>query len=34
MPYLPFPENWPAFPSKDQMANWLDAYAAVIDLDI
>jgi putative flavoprotein involved in K+ transport len=34
MPYLPFPESWPAFPSKDQMANWLDAYAAVMDLDI
>ena len=34
MPYLPFPEGWPAFPSKDQMANWLDAYAAVMDLDI
>jgi putative flavoprotein involved in K+ transport len=34
MPYLPFPDSWPAFPSKDHMANWLDAYAAVMDLDI
>lgn len=34
MPYLPFPENWPAFPSKDQLANWLDAYASIMELDI
>ncbi len=34
MPYLPFPENWPAFPSKDQLANWLDAYASLMELDI
>ena len=34
MPYMPFPESWPAFPSKDQVANWLDAYATLMDLDI
>jgi len=34
MPYLPYPENWPLHPSKDQFANWLDAYATVMELDI
>jgi putative flavoprotein involved in K+ transport len=34
MPYMPYPENWPLFPSKDQMANWLDAYASIMELDI
>jgi putative flavoprotein involved in K+ transport len=34
MPYLPFPETWPHFPSKDQVAAWLDAYAIIMDLDI
>ncbi len=34
MPYMPYPENWPAFPSKDQVANWLDAYASIMELDI
>jgi putative flavoprotein involved in K+ transport len=27
MPYLPYPDNWPLYPSKDQFANWLEAYA-------
>ncbi len=34
MPYMPFPDNWPVFPSKDQVANWLDAYASTMELDI
>jgi putative flavoprotein involved in K+ transport len=34
MPYLPFPETWPRFASKDQIADWLDAYATIIDLNI
>jgi putative flavoprotein involved in K+ transport len=34
MPYLPFPETWPRFASKDQVADWLDAYATIMDLDI
>ena len=34
MPYMPFPDTWPTFPSKDQLANWLDAYASVMELDI
>jgi putative flavoprotein involved in K+ transport len=34
MPYLPFPETWPRFAPKDQVADWLDAYAKIMDLDI
>jgi putative flavoprotein involved in K+ transport len=33
MPYLPFPETWPRFASKDRVADWLDAYATIMDLD-
>lgn len=32
-PYLPFPEHWPVFSSKDQMANWIEAYVEIMDLD-
>lgn len=34
LPYLAYPETWPLFPSKDQFADWLDAYATVMELDI
>lgn len=34
MPYLAYPESWPVFRSKDQMADWLDAYASLMELDI
>lgn len=34
MPYLPYPENWPLYPSKDQFANWLEAYTTLMDLDL
>src|SRR5258706_9535234 len=34
MPHLPFPEPWPRFASKDRVADWLDAYATIMDLDI
>ena len=34
MPYLSYPENWPLFPSKDQVANWLDFYASIMELNI
>jgi putative flavoprotein involved in K+ transport len=34
LPSLAYPETWPLFPSKDQFANWLDAYATVMELDI
>ena len=33
-PYLPFPDHWPLYTSKDKMADWLEAYAKVMELDI
>jgi putative flavoprotein involved in K+ transport len=30
LPYLPFPESWPAYLSKDEMADWLETYAKVL----
>ncbi|AEG50940.1 FAD-dependent pyridine nucleotide-disulfide oxidoreductase [Sphingobium chlorophenolicum L-1] len=33
-PYLPFPENWPTYLSKDKVADWLEFYATAMDLDI
>ena len=33
MPFLPFPPDWPLFTPKDRMADWLEAYAKVLDLD-
>jgi putative flavoprotein involved in K+ transport len=32
-PYIPFPENWPAFPSKDKIADWLEAYSKIMELN-
>lgn len=34
MPYFPYPESRPLHPSKDQFANWLDAYRTLVDLDV
>ena len=34
LPYLPFPSSWPAYLSKDEMADWLEAYAKVLGLDV
>jgi cation diffusion facilitator CzcD-associated flavoprotein CzcO len=34
MPYLPFPSTWPRFSSKDKMADWLEFYAAALDLNV
>jgi putative flavoprotein involved in K+ transport len=34
MPYLPFPETWPVHPTKEQFADWLDAYPALMGLDV
>ncbi|MGH6629891.1 MAG: flavin-containing monooxygenase, partial [Burkholderiales bacterium] len=33
MPYKPFPEGWPVFSPKDRMGDWLEAYAAELQLD-
>jgi putative flavoprotein involved in K+ transport len=33
LPYLPFPDHWPVFIPQDRMADWLDAYAGLMDID-
>ncbi len=33
LPYIPFPEHWPVFSSKDQIADWLEMYAKVMELN-
>ena len=34
LPYLPFPSSWPAYLSKDEMADWLEEYAKVLRLNV
>jgi putative flavoprotein involved in K+ transport len=34
MPYLPFPDDWPVYTPKDKMADWLEAYARVMELNV
>ena len=33
-PYLPFPQNWPKYLTKDQMADWIDIYAKVMNVNV
>jgi len=33
LPYLPFPPTWPAYLSKDRIANWLETYAECMDIN-
>jgi putative flavoprotein involved in K+ transport len=33
LPYIPFPENWPVFSPKDKIADWLEMYARVMELN-
>ena len=33
MPYLKFPDNWPVFSPKDKIADWLESYAKVMELN-
>src|SRR5437016_5025667 len=33
LPYLPFPEHWPVFSPKDKIADWLEMYTKVMELD-
>jgi putative flavoprotein involved in K+ transport len=33
-PYLSFPDHWPKYLSKDQMADWIDMYAKLMNVDI
>ena len=34
LPYLPFPSSWPAYLSKDEMADWLEGYAKLLQLKV
>ncbi len=34
LPYMPFPPNWPAYIPKDKLANWFEAYAEAMELNI
>jgi len=31
-PYLPFPDHWPLYTSKDKMADWLEIYAKAMEI--
>lgn len=33
-PFMPFPETWPTFLSKDEFGDWLEYYAGAMDLNI
>lgn len=33
MPYLPFPDHWPIFSPKDKIADWLEMYTKVMELN-
>ncbi len=33
LPYLPFPDNWPVFCPKDKIADWLEMYVKVMELN-
>ncbi|OJD13233.1 hypothetical protein AJ78_06288 [Emergomyces pasteurianus Ep9510] len=34
MPYLPFPSTWPLYTPKDKLADWLEVYAGVMELNV
>lgn len=34
LPYLPFPSSWPAYLSKDELADWLEIYAKALQLNV
>jgi putative flavoprotein involved in K+ transport len=33
MPYMPYPDDWPTFASKDQMGDFLEAYTQIMQLN-
>ena len=33
LPYLPFPDDWPIFTPKDKLADWLEAYVKIMELN-
>ncbi|HXD45618.1 MAG TPA: NAD(P)/FAD-dependent oxidoreductase [Pseudolabrys sp.] len=34
LPYMPFPPTWPTYIPKDMLANWFEAYADALELNI
>jgi putative flavoprotein involved in K+ transport len=34
LPYMPFPPTWPVYIPKDRLANWFEAYADAMELNI
>ncbi len=32
-PYLPFPKTWPKYIPKDKIANWLESYVEIMEID-
>jgi putative flavoprotein involved in K+ transport len=34
LPYLRFPPTWPLYMSKDQLGDWLELYAAALDIQV
>ncbi|KAG5982192.1 hypothetical protein E4U55_002210 [Claviceps digitariae] len=34
MPYMNFPPQWPVFTPKDKLADWLEAYASIMELNV
>jgi putative flavoprotein involved in K+ transport len=33
LPYIPFPDHWPVFSPKDKIADWLESYVKVMELN-
>ena len=33
LPYLPFPDDWPVFTPKDKLADWLECYVTIMELN-
>lgn len=33
-PYLPFPPTWPTYIPKDKLANWMEAYVDIMELNV
>ncbi|KAF8317905.1 dimethylaniline monooxygenase [Clavulina sp. PMI_390] len=33
-PFCKFPESWPVFTPKDKLADWMEAYASIMELNI
>ena len=33
LPYITFPDNWPVFAPKDKIADWLESYAKIMELN-